>query len=76
MLVLVLQGIVCLLLWCFCCFSDLPSDVSYYSVDLYNRNKRSKDVLVGMYRVSYLLLQLNQSDFIQWNPVNATTTGA
>ncbi|KAJ7365846.1 Ras GTPase-activating protein 1 [Desmophyllum pertusum] len=28
-------------------FNDLPSDVSYYSVDLYNRNKRSKDVLVG-----------------------------
>lgn len=27
--------------------SDLPSDVSYYSVDLYNRNKRSKDVLIG-----------------------------
>ena len=27
--------------------SDLPSDVSYYTVDLYNRNKRSKDVLVG-----------------------------
>lgn len=27
--------------------SDLPSDVTYYSVDLYNRNKRSKDVLIG-----------------------------
>ena len=32
--------------------SDLPSDVSYYSVDLYNRNKRSKDVLVGMFNLS------------------------
>ncbi|CAH3132087.1 unnamed protein product [Porites lobata] len=28
-------------------FNDLPSDVTYYSVDLYNRNKRSKDVLIG-----------------------------
>ena len=27
--------------------SDLPSDVSYYTVDLYNRNKRPKDVLIG-----------------------------
>ncbi|XP_015759449.1 PREDICTED: ras GTPase-activating protein 1-like isoform X2 [Acropora digitifera] len=33
-------------------FNDLPSDVSYYTVDLYNRNKRSKDVLVGSAMVS------------------------
>ena len=40
--------------------SDLPSDVSYYSVDLYNRNKRSKDVLVGMCE-SYAMFNLSIS---------------
>ena len=33
--------------------SDLPSDVSYYTVDLYNRNKRSKDVLIGRKIVTF-----------------------
>ncbi|XP_068741233.1 ras GTPase-activating protein 1-like [Montipora capricornis] len=36
-------------------FNDLPSDVSYYTVDLYNRNKRSKDVLIGS-----AMVQLNR----------------
>lgn len=37
----------CAMLFIMFACSDLPSDVTYYSVDLYNRNKRSKDVLIG-----------------------------
>lgn len=47
----VLWDIIWLFYWKFWFyFSDLPSDVSYYSVDLYNRNKRSRDGQVGRCR--------------------------
>ena len=52
--------------------SDLPSDVSFYSVDLYNRNKRSKDVLVGMwgsYTVFILYQQLDVLSPVFFSPL-------
>ncbi|KAL9987198.1 hypothetical protein ACROYT_G001462 [Oculina patagonica] len=49
-------------------FNDLPSDVSYYSIDLYNRNKRSKDVLVGNAMVP--LNRLPKGNVLdEWYPV-------
>ena len=62
----------CLMPFSLLACSDLPSDVSYYAVDLYNRNKRSKDVLIGE-KSFYSASDTPIPHLIKWQPKMAIT---